>query len=653
LLSRGDGKKGQDVTQATSSIHNIPTSLPSLSIENVDSNLPAPIIEVRGEVVLLNNDFSQISSNQNLTYSFSNSRNAASGILLRKPSHHPEEQVEAERLQSLLKFYAYDLVEGTAEESLDGIQNRNLLEHFNFDVAQPHCLTELSITNVTKDDFCTPPDAENMIQFYKALDLHRQDKASSVSMAKQFRFLDFDMDGCVHKLVDPQLKKAMGGSNKSPNWAVAHKFSPVAVVTGLVDVIVQVGRTGALTPVALLEPVTVGGVNISRATLHNFGHLQEILGDEKSLPVNTSVMVRRAGDVIPQVVGRIKSEDNDKKSDKEMISLKAPTHCPACGSKVVWEESNQPSNNRTTGQVVRCGGPPLLCRPQAITSIAHAFSRDALDLTGLSEARIQQLMDVELLRFPCDLFNFSEEDWENMEELPGWGAKSVENLRSSTKEVASHGISLNRFVYSLGIRQIGKHSSELVASSYGTIEAFLEAVQNASEWRDPQEEEPSDVEKDSNNDDNSSTHPFSKMQGRLGIGPVLINSLLSFSKKRELVKAATDLGQAINVLTEYTEVEMQAEMARSSDKNELKPFQGFRVVFTGSIPSLTRSAAQKAAKEFLGAKATPGSVSKTTDLVVHGETGGKKLQQALYFGIRTMTGNEFLELLEENGAEKQ
>lgn len=637
--TRGDGNRGQDVSKAATLIRNIPQAFPAslLSSTSAYSNSPNTVIEIRGEVIMPNKEFVGISTNS----TFSNARNAASGILLRKLSANAEDQRESESLQGLLQFFAYDLAVDNPQKQafMDGLENRKLMLKCGFTLPEPVMLTELHTSdNATAGEEWTEKDIENMLTYYASLLNHRQGSAGSRD--DQLEWRDVDMDGCVHKVVNPDLRKVLGRSMKSPNWAIAHKFPPLAAVTQLVDVAVQVGRTGALTPVANLKPVVVGGVTIARATLHNFHHMQEIFGNDVSVPANTPVLVRRAGDVIPQVVSIVRSteDDTDQESDKygnPSISLEIPTHCPACGSDVVWETPNHSTHGKTLGQVARCGGPSLLCPPRATTSLSHAYSRDALDIAGFSEARIQQLMDSKLLKFPADVFNFSHKDWEAIEALPGWGGKSALNLRNSVQDAGSRGISLGRFIYSLGIRQVGKHSSELVASVYGTKEAFLHALAVASSREE---------ESDNGTDSDPSTHPFIQMQGKLGIGPVLIRSLVSFSKTEELVKAAEDLGQAILVLEESTDQESLDEDNILSSKDQAKPWKGFRVVFTGSIKHLTRQAAQKAAKE-LGAKATPSTVSKSTDLVVHGDKGGKKLQQALDFGIQTMTAEEFVELL--------
>jgi DNA ligase (NAD+) len=683
--TRGDGRRGQDVTAAVAQMTNIPSSIIVINDDDDDDDLSKKkkkkqlisnhdSLEIRGEVVLPNSSFGQLHElAPNVT--FSNARNAASGILLRKEKVDIEEaddQAEMEHLRSLLQFYAYDVVVSD-KTFLDGTTLRDQLCKWKFSVPLPIATTELRLsrhndatptstattaTTWMENDW-TDETIAPMLSYYAALSDHRTTGKSSFPDNTIYPWGDFDMDGCVHKLSQSAMKQSLGRSMKSPKWAVAHKFPPSSAVSKLLDVQVQVGRTGALTPVAILHPVEVGGVTIQRATLHNFIHLQQILGGDHQIPKETPVLVRRAGDVIPQVVQRIHIDagnttiesNHQEDGSVSFISLKAPTECPACGSPVVWEEpagssSSNTNTNNTFGQIVRCGGPPLSCPPRAITSLAHAYARDALDVHGLSEAKIQQLMDAKLLRFPCDPFQFGQDEWKTVEELPGWGTKSCQNLQASTLRVQNKGISLGRFIYSLGARHVGKHSSELVASCYGNVEAFLQALESAADWKEeeePSEEDPSEAEKAS---DASVAvpleHPFSSLEGKLGIGPVLIQSLLSFSKKEELVTAARDLAKAVRVLEEAP-----VRIEENSDAtNNQRPWQGFRVVFTGSMSNLTRAEAHAAAKQ-LGAKATPGSVSKSTDMVVYGDKGGKKLDQAIAFGIPTMSADEFSALVED------
>jgi DNA ligase (NAD+) len=273
-------------------------------------------------------------------------------------------------------------------------------------------------------------------------------------------------------------------------------------------------------------------------------------------------------------------------------------------------------------------------------------------------------MDAGLLRFPGDLFRFGDPEWEAIASLPGWGEKSCNNLRASVRRVANTGISLNRFIYSLGIRHVGKHSSELVASAYGTVRGFFEEIEMAVNYLDGSAlSETTLVNSDDNADESKKANdtvvqqrPFHQLCGKLGIGPVMIKSLISFSQTDDLVLAAKNLSKSIMVLDEEdvgTSLEEQVDEAAqspgsSSTLSRRRPWKGFRVVFTGSLDGLTRSEAQKLAKQ-LGAKATPGSVSKSTDLVVFGDKGGKKLDQARTLGISTMPAEDFLSLARDCG----
>ncbi len=621
--TRGDGQQGQDVTPA---VLFMKETIPS-HFTTKHTYLPN-VIEIRGEVVLPNKAFESLTAMiPNAT--FTNARNAASGILLRKDSGIESDRIESQQLRSKLRFYAYEMVGDPQEQRMafDGNVVQDMLAEIGFSIPLPVAKTDFDLISTdTMNDWSNETIAP-MLSYYHSLQAHRDEQKAT----KGFDWGDFEMDGCVHKVAQYQIRQLLGRSMKSPKWAVAHKFPPRAVVTKLLDISVQVGRTGALTPVAILEPVEVGGVTIQRATLHNFGHLQQIFGGSEA-PIGTSVLVRRAGDVIPQIVQRVGEPHST--IHETMISLEAPTRCPACGSPVIVEDVA----SLGIGQVIRCGGPPLLCPPRSVTSMAHAFSRDAMDVSGLSEARIQQLIDAGLIRFPGDIFQFGDEEWNQVQELPGWGPKSCQNLRSACQHVASTGISLSRFIYCLGIRHLGKHSSELVAGCYTTKEGFLGAIDAAVAWTEP----------DSEDEVQATTHPFSALQGQLGIGPVLLQSLMSFAKNKELVGAAKDLGKAIMVTDEEQGVETPlSDKSRIDEASKRRlPWKGFRVVFTGSIPGFSRTEAQKCAK-LLGAKATPTSVSKSTDLVVVGEKGGKKLAQAQSFGTQIMSAEEFASLVQD------
>jgi NAD-dependent DNA ligase len=711
--TRGDGKVGQDVTAAVKMMPSIPLEFQNIveDFKNIQE------MEVRGEVVLPSSEFSRLQAafkteeeriqqliqagetdhDANVTNSntairearaalvyFSNARNAASGILLRKESESEEEQRQADELRSLLQFFAYDIaVKSNSDLSMDCTTTRDALTGLGFSVASPVANTHLQWTTTDdQDESDTVSISEEWLQqqvietgqigtmmnYYSELmqyriglepnfgesvnDMTGTSKSNKSpggiktrSRSVAYKWGDYDMDGCVHKVSDFTLRTYMGSTRKSPKHSIAHKFPAQSAVTHLLDVVVQVGRTGALTPVACLEPVEVGGVTIQRATLHNFGHMKEILGrSDNDPPVNViqsnaPVVVRRAGDVIPQVVRSLSLPSNGVDFSSSFISLDPPKICPACGSDVVVDEIKATNaTSSSAGQVTRCGGPPLLCPPRAITSLAHAYSRDALDVSGLSEARIQQLMDAGLLRYPGDIFEMKDEQWQTVAELPGWGKKSCHNLRESVKLVASQGISLGRYIYSLGIRHIGKHTSELIASMYGNLEAFFKEVDDARHGANLD---------GLDGEGKNTSQPFPSLRNELGVGPVMLDSLSSFAKSPELVAAAKNLSNCVNVYNRAAEHNASANGSSSIGELESQsdlPWKGYRVVFTGSLEGITRSEAQKLAKR-LGAKSTPGSVSKSTDLVIFGEKGGKKLEEAQSLGVPTMAADDFLAIV--------
>lgn len=603
--TRGDGKQGMDVTN---SVRNCPAVPKAITLDAASLALPSSCdaIEIKGEVVLPQSVFER----ERVHTNFSNARNAASGILLRKEASIGDGDPE-DNWAPKLSFYAYDLDLGL-ERKVDGQDAQNALASFGFQVPQPTILTTLSLP-----DDKTPwneTDIQNLLEYHQALMKHREDSAHTNST---WQWGDYEMDGCVHKVDEASFRGVLGSSNRAPRWAVAHKFPPRVGVTRLLDVTVQVGRTGSLTPVAILEPVDLNGVSVQRATLHNFRHLQQTFGGT-SIPKETSVMVRRAGEVIPQIVGVV-GEPN--KNAKVTISLEAPTSCPACGSEVIAERESSGDDDR--GFVLRCGGPALLCPPRAVMALSHAFSRDALDVTGLSDSRIEQLMGAGLLRVPSDLFVRPHNFTETVAGLNSWGQKSAQKLVSTANNIASAGVDLSRFIYSLNIRFVGIHSSTLLAVLYGSVDAFL-----------------IDIEEVSNSDGDECFALLRKdNEATKGIGPAVINALISFGREEELVKAARALAKSIKV---HDAASMVSKQPTSGVITKL-PFASWSVVFTGSIPELSRTKAQEMAKR-MGAKSTPGTVSKSTDLVVAGEKGGKKLEQAENLGVKVMTSEDFINL---------
>ena len=441
--TRGDGSKGEDVTDAVRSAwmsESDGCTIPStISIKNKKKGVnDAPqLIEVRGEVVLPRNAFEEfkhnISTANNSSQTFSNARNAASGVLLRYKEPTTEQEVEETRyLQSRLQFYAYDIVLSADAIMLDKSwqtlmvgrncnQMRSKLTRYGFQVPQPVAHESLSASDreIVQDEI------------QKLLDYH-----SEVMNARGTSDSDdtpYQIDGVVYKLKSFADRRVCGSSSRTPRWAIAHKFPPESGVTRLLDVDIQVGRTGAMTPVAILDPVDLGGVNVTRASLHNFHYAQKILsdgeGDETKVKRGVSVLVNRAGDVIPQVVKRVLVSDGPSGDDRGVISLEPPEKCPACGSPATYEFIKQYGNKKPkkkakaeedvaqtvesvddsspvdeTGQVIRCSGPQLLCPPRAVNGLAYAFSRTGLDVKGLSKAKLQQLNEEGIVRFPADLF---------------------------------------------------------------------------------------------------------------------------------------------------------------------------------------------------------------------------------------------------------
>lgn len=465
-----------------------------------------------------------------------------------------------------------------------------------------------------------------------------------------------------------------GSSSRYPRWAIAHKFPAQCAVTKLRKVEVQVGRTGALTPVAILDPADLGGVMVSRASLHNFQYAQSILEASEykndddcvvdyRVHDGASVMISRAGDVIPQVLRRVNIDDDEPLSssnsdEKDFISLLPPLHCPACGAPTVFDSGVVPSNENkkqtqldetdmsnntstsSTGQVLRCGGPQLLCPPRAIGALSHAYSRDALDVVGLSEGRLQQLVNATLIKVPADLFKILDEEnsmKDEIMEIPLWGKKSVQNLVDATERVSNDGVSLSRYIYSLGVRHVGVHTSKLIAVAYGSVSNFLNDMERVQKDVDASENIGNSVYFTTLTGDDDS-------DGIKGIGPVAIESLVKFSSNKELVQAAKQLADRIPIHDDLSGSASSPDMGGDN----AKVFEGKSVVFTGSFDGdLTRSAAQRLAIEVLGAKSTPGSVSKSTGLVVIGKGGGKKAENAEKLGIETMSAEDFIKLIEE------
>ncbi|GFH44359.1 hypothetical protein CTEN210_00833 [Chaetoceros tenuissimus] len=684
--TRGDGTRGEDVTDAVSAIDMIPHEF---TFKAANQEVAPNIIEVRGEVVLPTSTFDRLtkeaeavddnstssedeetqkssSSTALLPNQFANARNAASGILMRRKaaSELTEEEIEyTKTLRSMLNFYAYSVAFSSGvSDDVDnayfenGQEMRDILQGFGFEVPNP---CEIVNVLLDREEEVDESQCQALLDYHTLVMANRLKSVDQDSKVNDKYEFDFDVDGAVYKVSSVASRSILGSSSRFPRWAIAHKFPAQCAVTKLNAVEVQIGRTGALTPVAVLEPVDLGGVTVSRASLHNFEFAQSILKataheSDMGVPIGSSVMINRAGDVIPQVIQRIDSDDDNKpiESKDDFISLSAPKKCPACGSDTVFDivagrsstksadkdgkntelPEETTKSKESVGQVLRCSGPQLICPPRAIGALSHTFSRSGIDVTGLSEARLQQLVNATFIRVPSDLFNILDDDQtmlNDIMELPGWGEKSANNLKAATQKVVDEGVPLSKFIYSLGIRHVGTFSSALIASTYETIDNFVDALKHASTVKS----EEADTcfialtGKESDEED-----------GVKGIGPAVTEALYSFANNEELLNAAIDLSKRLKI---EDAVKPKKKLSMNDSDVEL-PFEGLSVVFTGSLPDeMTRTVAQKYAIELLGAKSTPSSVSKNTGIVIIGEKGGKKADKAKELGVRTMTAEEF------------
>jgi len=564
--TRGDGFTGEDVTANVKTISDIPHRLKG-------KNIPA-VCEVRGEVYILGRDFigfNKRAEKEGIQLA-ANPRNFAAGSLRQKDS-----SVTASRP---LKFFAYAWGEMSTMPAKTQHGMIEWMEKAGF-VTNP-------LTTLCKN-------TDDLLKFYRKIE---QKRAS----------LGYDIDGVVYKVDRLDWQERLGFVSRNPRWAIAHKFAAEQATTVLNDIEIQVGRTGALTPVAKLAPVTVGGVVVSNATLHNEDYIKGIgndgepIRDGVDIRIGDTVVVQRAGDVIPQIVSVVLD-----KRPKSAKPYKFPTVCPACGSHAVREEDPK------TGEldsVRRCTN-SLTCPAQAMERLKHFVARGAFDIDGLGDKQIEEFFAGGLVSAPADIFTLKKRDARAQKKLAdreGFGDTSVRNLFDAID--ARRKISLQRFIYALGIRHAGEVNAKLLARHYGSVEAFRKAMIAAGKG------EQSEAYQDLNSIE--------------GIGTVVANAIVEFFKEPHSVDAVDALLKEIEVLP--------AEKVKSGS-----PIAGKTVVFTGSLEKFTREEA-KATAERLGAKAS-GSVSKKTDYVVAGPGAGSKLADAQKLGVKVLTEDEWLALV--------
>ena len=558
--TRGDGQVGEDITENLKTLKDIPLTLPA--------GVP-DIVEIRGEVYMAHEDFEILNRQQTKKgrKPFANPRNAAAGSL-----RQLDARITADRP---LKFFAY-----TWGEMSD----------------MPSDTQSGMITCFDKWGFTVNPDFK-VFKDVAALNNHWRDIEERRSL------LGYDIDGMVYKIDRLDWQSRLGFVSRAPRWAIAHKFPAEKAITKLLDIDIQVGRTGALTPVAKLKKVTVGGVEVSNATLHNAHEIKRL-----DVRLNDFVVVQRAGDVIPQIV-----EVLIEKREGEPQEYQIPDKCPACGAQAFHEI-------RADGEqdaVKRCSG-GLSCPAQAKERLKHFVSRSALDIDGLGDKQIDEFWAYDLLRTPVDIFNLHQKADEAPDIWLYTSGKNKGQLKDSLTKLfmaieKAKKPDLDRFLFALGIRHVGETTARLLARRYKTLEGFRDAILSMCEGHEASKEELASID---------------------GVGNTMVESLLTFF-------AETHNLDIINGLINVGVAPVSLPEAESNT-----PISGKIVVFTGTLTRMTRAEA-KARAEMMGAKVS-GSVSEKTDILVVGESAGSKLKKAEELGIEILTEDEWLEIAASN-----
>ncbi len=555
--TRGDGQEGENVTANVATMQ---------EISNTIAAAVPDVLEVRGEVYLGHTAFRSINEQraQDGEATFANPRNAAAGSLRQLDS-----TITAQRPLQMFAYAWGELGEPVAETQWEFLQS---LKRWGFPV---NPLAEI----------CTSP--EDAIAYHKKISELRAD-------------LDYDIDGLVYKVNRLDWQQRLGFVSRAPRWAIAHKFPAEKAQTVLNEITIQVGRTGALTPVANLTPITVGGVVVSRATLHNADEIER-----KDIREGDTVIIQRAGDVIPQVVEVL----SDKRPD-DSKPFTFPDHCPECGSVAIREPDEA---------VIRCTG-GLICPAQKLERLKHFVSRQAFDIDGLGGKHIDAFQAEGLVNTPGDIFRLHERH-ETLRQREGWGDKSVDNLIASIEQRRT--IPLERFIYALGIRQVGQATGRQLALHYGSLNAWVSAMQQATNERqsNPDEQKKPELVGDA----------FSALCDIDGIGVSMADDIVQFIGEPQNLEVIEDLAVSLNV-----------EDAAQPDTGSAE-IAGKTVVFTGSLETISRAEA-KATAEALGAKVT-GSVSKKTDYVVVGADPGSKATKAKDLGIPVLSEDEWQKLI--------
>ena len=535
-LSRGDGKEGEDITENLKTITDIPKKILSKDFPEY--------IDIRGEVFIKNSKFNKLKDK------FANPRNAASGSLRQK---NPK---DTEKIPLNFIAYTFGFEKGLSVEN-----------QFDF------------LKKLDDWGFKTNP-LNKLISGIDNLFLNYHD------IEKQRSNLDFDIDGIVYKINEFELQKRLGNVANAPRWAIAHKFSSNKAVSEILDIDIQIGRTGALTPVAKIKPINIGGVMVSNATLHNEDEI-----NRKDIRLGDTVTVERAGDVIPHILSV-----NLKKRKKNSSKFKFPEKCPSCGSKTIKEFNSITKKNDA---VRRCSSEGFYCEKISIEKLKHFVSKEAFNIDGFGKKIVENFWKLKLIKYPQDIFNL---DYNKIKKLDGWGNLSVENLKFSINQKKN--ISLEKFIYALGIRHIGLENAKLISKYFETFMKFKNL---------------------------SKTKKFDDLLNIDGIGETQINSIKSFFLNEINLKVLNELEKVLTINNSVLE-----------NKNGLLKNKTFLV--TGKLDGISRAEVKSLIEENSGT--TVSSVSKKLNFLIIGDNPTKrKIETAKGLKINIIDQKQFLNML--------
>jgi DNA ligase (NAD+) len=551
IATRGDGYVGEDVTKNVLTIENFPKTL--------NTNNPPKFLEVRGEIFMNRSDFEQLNANQskNNQKTFANPRNAAAGSI---------RQINSSVTKSRKLNYLVYTIGGVSDDFVYGSQLELLQKFADFGF------------NVNKAEICK--NFEDVFNYHSYYESNRNT-------------IPFDVDGIVCKINQKSIQDRLGFVARSPRWAIAYKFSSIKTITKILDVEYGVGRTGLITPVAILQPVNIGGVIVKKSTLHNFDEIKRL-----GVKIGSKVVVQRAGDVIPKIISVVES---DNESTQTTTNINIPTNCPSCGSVLQQEDG---------GVLVRCRN-RFNCKDQILNSIEYFCSKEAFDIVGLSTKHIQNLYNLGFLKNIEDIFNLETKYEKEIKNLYGFGEKSASNLFESIRS-RMH-ITLERFIYSLGFYGVGEVMSKMLAKYFKSIDGLLEKI----------------ITNSSNQGYDLKTQLKNDLLEIDGLGEKTVNDLVLTLFDDNFVKMLKSLSQKINI--------------RSYERsNKDLQYSGHKIVFTGTLQNISRNEAKYKA-ETLGFTVV-NSVSKDLSFIVVGQNPGSKLKFAIDNNIKVLNEEEWLSL---------